>query len=70
MPFELWIGATKARAIAKHGQAVVDSWVVQCQHCATPFPSPASKRVHLAGCERRRNEAQLPLNQFPAIRKR
>ena len=67
MPFEIWIAATKARAIAKHGESVVKTWVIQCQHCATPFPSGASKRVHLAGCERRRNAAGLPLNSYPAV---
>lgn len=68
MPFEIWAAATRQRQIQKHGQATVDSWGTQCQHCATPFPSGASKRVHLAGCERRRTAEGLPLNQFPATR--
>lgn len=70
MPYEIWAETTRQRAVAKHGREVVDGWPVQCQHCATPFPSPASKRVHLSGCERRRNEAGLPLNSFPVIRNR
>ena len=69
MPFDLWVGATRTRNELRYGRAVVDGWTVQCQHCATPFPSPASKRVHLSGCERRRNEAGLPLNQYPALRR-
>ena len=32
MPYETWINATKARAIAKHGAPVVQAWTVQCQH--------------------------------------
>ena len=68
MPYEIWREATKQRLIIKHGQATVDSWNVQCQHCAQPFPSGASKRVHLTGCERRRAVAGLPLNQHPATR--
>ena len=68
MPYATWLAATKSRQITKFGQAIVDSWTVQCQHCAVPFPSGASKRVHLTGCERRRNESDLPLNQFPATR--
>lgn len=68
MPYEYWIDATRQRIIGKHGQSVVDSWHVQCQHCSTPFISFASKRVHLSGCERRRNEAGLPLNSYPVVR--
>ncbi len=68
MPFELWIDACRRRNVAKFGQVAVDTWSVQCQHCATPFSSHASKRVHLSGCERRRTESNLPLNQFPVIR--
>ena len=68
MPFPLWIDATRQRSVMKHGQATVDSWKVCCQHCGTPFPSFASKRVHLSGCERRRREADLPLDQFPVVR--
>lgn len=68
MPYELWIAATRQRQVAKSGAVVVAGWSVQCQHCGTPFASAASKRVHLSGCERRRNEAELPLNQFPAQR--
>ena len=68
MPFEIWVNATRQRQIAKHGQTEVDSWKTQCQHCGTPFPSGASKRVHLSGCERRRNDANLPLNGFSAVR--
>jgi hypothetical protein len=69
MPYELWIQATRQRQYAKHGAAVVDAWTAQCQHCATPFPADSSKRVHLSGCERRRREAELPMNMFPAIRR-
>jgi hypothetical protein len=68
MPYDIWIAATRARQVAKFGQPIVDTWTVQCQHCATPFPSGASKRVHLSGCERRRTAADLPLNMFPATR--
>ena len=68
MPYDLWVTATRQRAIAKHGEGEVAQWRVQCQHCGTPFISPASKRVHLSGCERRRREADLPLNMYPAIR--
>ena len=68
MPFELWAQALCARTIAKHGQEIVDSWNIQCQHCGTPFASGASKRVHLSGCERRRNEEGLPLNTYPVVR--
>ena len=70
MPFELWVQALRARAIAKHGQEVIDSWSIQCQHCGSPFASGASKRVHLSGCERRRNEESLPLNTYPVVRHR
>ena len=49
MPDDVWIKATKARQISKFGDAAVNSWPIQCQHCAQPFPTPASKRVHLAG---------------------
>jgi len=70
MPYKYWVGACRARAETKYGKEVVQGWPVQCQHCATPFPSGASKRVHLPGCERRREEAGLPLNQYPAIRHR
>ena len=69
MPYEFWIWATQQRQIVKYGEDVINSWDVQCQHCATPFPAPASKRVHLSGCERRRNAAGLPLNLYSAIRK-
>ena len=69
MPFNIWIAATRARNEAKHGIEAVNSWTVQCQHCGTPFPSGASKRVHLFGCERRRTSQDLPLNQHPAIRR-
>ena len=68
MPFDLWVQALRDRIAAKHGQATVDSWSIQCQHCGTPFISGASKRVHLSGCERRRNEEGLPLNTYPVIR--
>ena len=68
MPFNTWIEATRARNVSKHGIDVVNSWVVQCQHCATPFPSSASKRVHLSGCERRRNNEDLPLNLYAVMR--
>ena len=68
MPYATWIEASRVRQIMKFGQETVDAWQVQCQHCTLPFPSGASKRVHLSGCERRRNEAGLPLNQFPATR--
>jgi hypothetical protein len=68
MPYAVWIAATRHRQELQYGPLVVASWKVQCQHCATPFPSPASKRVHLAGCERRRNQEELPLNQYPALR--
>ena len=68
MPFELWREATRRRQLAKFGAEVVAAWPVQCQHCALPFPAPASKRVHLSGCERRRIDAELPLNQYPVVR--
>ena len=68
MPYEVWIAATRSRAVTKHGNEAIRSWRIQCQHCATPFLSPASKRVHLVGCERRRNQAGLPLNQYPVTR--
>ena len=68
MPYEVWVTAKRAANIVRYGQAVVNTWSVQCQHCASPFASAASKRVHLSGCERRRNEASLPLNTYPAIR--
>ena len=69
MPYDFWIEATRQRNIAKHGADVVNKWSTQCQHCATAFPSPASKRVHLSGRERRRNEAGLPLNLHPVVRR-
>ena len=70
MPYDVWIAATRARQLSAHGADTVNSWRVQCQHCTLPFPSIFSKRVHLAGCERRRNSCDppLPLNQYPAIR--
>ena len=68
MPYDIWINALKNRSETKHGVAVVNSWTIQCQHCGSPFQSGASKRVHLSGCERRRNEAGLVLNSFPVIR--
>ena len=68
MPYDIWITALKTRNVSKYGEQVVDRWSIQCQHCGSPFPSPASKRVHLSGCERRRNEAGLALNTYPVIR--
>ena len=68
MPFETWMHTTRRRQVEKHGPEVVRQWAVQCQHCATPFPSNQSKRTHLPGCERRRIEAELALNLYPAIR--
>ena len=68
MPYEVWMQATRQRQIVRHGAVTVGLWKTQCQHCATPFPSNESKRTHIPGCERRRVEAEMPLNVYPAIR--
>jgi len=68
MPFDIWVRAVRDRDLVKHGPEVVGTWTIQCQHCATPFEKATSKRVHLSGCERRRVDAGLPLNTFPAMR--
>jgi hypothetical protein len=53
VPYELWTHSTRTRQLEKFGEEVVNSWIVQCQHCAIPFQSANSKRVHLSGFERR-----------------
>ena len=67
MPFEVWMQATRQGQVGRHGPEAVGLWTTQCQHCATPFPSNMNKRTHIPGCERRRFEAELPLNMHPVI---
>ena len=45
------------KTMKKDGAEVMLTWNTRCQHCAVPFKSISSKRVHTSGCSERREKA-------------